>query len=157
MRDIKSEPDCLSFSRPWVIDEALQTTSARWSPSTSVVHWMRQGVRLTRRRCAEKKDGSRSGTKWSIHFFQLSRHIADNWGTEEGDEEDWRATQRHPSPPRQNRVAWMVLKAAPVHQTCGNCVSIKRFPDAVHVELSGESSWWLWTHSILIERLLRGY
>jgi len=118
---------------------------------------MRQGVRLTRRRCAEKKDGSRSGTKWSIHFFQLSRHIADNWGTEEGDEEDWRETQRHPSPPRQNRVAWMVLKPAPVHQTCGNCVSIKRFPDTVHVELSGESSWWLWTHSISIERLLRGY
>lgn len=30
---------------------------------------------MTRRRCAEKKDGSRSRTKWSIHFFQLSLRV----------------------------------------------------------------------------------
>lgn len=62
----------------------IRGTLTKWRRKVSRM-W--RGVRLTRRRCAEKKDGFRSGTKWSIHFFQLSRNIADNWREEraEGD------------------------------------------------------------------------
>lgn len=72
MRDIKSKPDSLcSFLAPVHESSAKQTprkplllavdirdTLTKWRRK---VGRMRRGVRLTRRRCAEKKDGSPGG------------------------------------------------------------------------------------------------
>lgn len=175
MRDIKSKPDCLSFSRPWVIGESSQTTSARCSPSTSVVHWQSGGEKWAEcggvsdwlvddaRKKRTDPGAGQSGPSTSSSCLGRQPAGRGEGGIEEADEEDWRATQRHPSPPRQNRAAWMVLKPAPVRQTCGNCASIKRFPDATSYTSNYRGNPPRGScapgaaHSILIGRLLRGY
>lgn len=153
--------------------ESSQTTSARCSPVDirgTLTKWrrkvgrMRRGVRLTRRRCAEKKNVSRSGTKWSIHFFQSSRQTTGAAGRGgEGLKKEMRKTDERRKDIRHLRGKtewhWMVLKPAPVRQTCGNCASIKRFPDATPYTSNyrGNPPGGICAHSILIGRSPRGY
>lgn len=118
----------------------IRGTLTKWRRK---VDRMRRGVRLTCRRCAdEKKDGSRSGTKWSIHFFQLSRTTdgrlrvqqSERTGGERGETDGRRKDIRH----FRGKTKWHLNRCPSVKLERELCLD-KALPDEarlLHVELS---------------------
>lgn len=113
-----AEPLANHFCPSFAAD--IRGTLTKWRRK---VGRMRRGVRLTRRRCAEKKNGSRSGTKWSIHFFQLSRVYG---GQLRGRAEGRRRGESKKTDERRKDIRHLCGKTVWSEWYLNHCLSVKR-------------------------------